>query len=226
MSVQSAQQKKIRVLCIDDHEFLAEGLRARMASEADLEFSGWMTSAESLVDECRRRNVDVVLMDIEMRGPDPFEVLNVLNRVCPDVRTIILSGHLRDSYIDSAVDRGAWGYFLKSDSSDALMDGIRKVASGEFAFSHDVEQRTQVRAGQGAAMGSSGVSTKFGLLSNREREILRMIGKGMSRADIARALFRSPKTVDAHHTSIMNKLDIHDRADLVRYAIREGLVEP
>ena len=222
----NAQLKTIRVLCVDDHEFLAEGLRARMASENDLEFSGWLTNAESLVDECKRRNVDVVLMDIEMPGPDPFEVLNELNRSCPDVRTIMLSGHLRDSYIDAAVDRGAWGYFLKSDSSDALMEGIRKVGRGEFAFSNEVDQRTHGRNGQDASGSAPVVSTKFGLLTDREREILRMIGKGMSRADIARTLFRSPKTVDAHHTSIMKKLDIHDRAELVRYAIREGLVEP
>jgi DNA-binding NarL/FixJ family response regulator len=223
----NAQQKKIRVLCVDDHEFLAEGLRSRLASETDLEFSGWLSTAEGLVEECKRREADVVLMDIDMPGPDPFVVLNDLHRACPDVRTIMLSGHLRDSYIDTAFERGAWGYFLKSDPSDALMDGIRKVAGGECAFSSDVDRRTQGHNGTARAVdGATPVATPLGRLTEREHEVLRLIGKGMSRADIARALYRSAKTVDAHHTSIMKKLDIHDRADLVRYAIREGLVEP
>ncbi len=214
----------IRILCVDDHRFLVDGLHARFDLESDLEYVGSLPNANDIVDAVKRLKPHVVLLDIEMPGRDPFEAVEDLCRLCPEVRTIILSAYVRDHYISSATQSGVYGYFSKSDDAEAIVNGIRKVAQGEFAFGPKVRERCAP-----PARGMSGhpivPSSKLDLLTPREAEVLRMIGKGLSRSDIAKGLSRSPKTVDGHREAIMEKLDIHDRAELVRFAIREGLVE-
>jgi DNA-binding NarL/FixJ family response regulator len=265
--------KRIRVLSVDDHAFLAEGLRARLAMEPDMEVVGHAPKAEGLVALVRQLGVTVVLLDIEMPGPDPFEAVADLRRRCPEVRTIILSAYVRDRYVDATVKAGAWGYLAKSDEPDAIIRSIREVATGAFAFGPLVRERcrlmgreasltpdsAEARAGGAggaaphagppsfaevpvhtggetafaaqpptmptAVPGSGLPTSRLASLTPRELQVLRFIGKGLSRTDIAKAIFRSPKTVDAHRSSIMEKLGIHDRVELARFAIREGLVE-
>ena len=211
----------IRVLCVDDHAFLAEGLRSKISLQADMEFVGWLPDASSLVHEVTENRVDVVTLDVEMPGPDPFEAVGDLQRRCPDTRAIMLSAYVRDSYIDAAVAAGAWGYLSKSDDPEHIVKAIRTVMEGKMAFGPSVEPRLPPPPSR-----EEKPATRSQLLTAREQQILRMIGRGMSRNEIAKELFRSSKTVDAHQQSIMKKLKIHDRVELVRYAIREGLVEP
>lgn len=216
----------VRILCVDDHAFLVEGLRSRLELEPDLEVVGRLPTAEELIQKVQELEANLVLLDIEMPGPDPFEVLAELHRRLPKVRVIMLSAYVRDHYIDAAVQAGAWGYLSKSDDPDTIVDSVRKVANGDFAFSPQVLERCHITKGsRRQATAPETPASKLDLLTPRERQILRMIGKGMSRADIAKQIYRSPKTVDAHRMSIMEKLDIHDRVELARYAIREGLVE-
>jgi DNA-binding NarL/FixJ family response regulator len=213
--------KTIRILCVDDHAFLVEGLIARFALEPDFQIVGRLSSAENLVEEVKRTGAQIVLLDIEMPGPDPFDALAELRRRLEDVKVIMLSAYIRDHYIDAAYKAGAWGYFCKSDEMTSLVEGIRKVARGEFALGAKVQDRCQPAK-------RSGVGTpraKIESLTPRESEVLRLIGRGMSRTEIAKTLSRSPKTIDGHRELIMKKLDIHDRGELVRFAIREGLAE-
>ena len=218
-------KRPIRILCVDDHAFLIDGLQARFALERDVECVGRRPTAEGLVTEVKRTRSDVVLLDIEMPGPDPFEAADDLRRQCPEVRTIILSAYVRDHYISAAFEAGCWGYFSKSDDPDEIMAGIRKTVRGEFAFGPKVQERCQlVKSRKPGELKPP--RSKLELLTPREQEVLRMIGRAMSRTDIAEALRRSPKTVDGHRESIMGKLDIHDRGELVRFAIREGMAEP
>ncbi|MHC4164920.1 MAG: response regulator, partial [Planctomycetota bacterium] len=100
----------LRVLCVDDHALLAEGLRARFALEPDLECVGHRPNADQLVREVKRTRTDIVVIDIEMPGPDPFEALGDLHQRCPEVRTIVLSAHVREHYFEAAAKAGAWGY--------------------------------------------------------------------------------------------------------------------
>lgn len=217
-------RKPIRVLCVDDHACVVEGLQAHLQTTRDIEFVGRLSSAEDLVAEARRTNAQVVILDIEMPGPDVFEVMEDLHRQLPTARTIILSAYVRDHYIDSAVTAGAWGYLSKNDEPDAIVDAIRKVAAGEFVFGPAVMGRCTVKR-NGPLNDNNRPTSKLQALTAREQQILRMIGKGMSRAEIAKTLHRSPKTIDAHRASIMEKMNIHDRVELVLYAVREGLVE-
>ncbi|RMD61010.1 MAG: DNA-binding response regulator, partial [Planctomycetota bacterium] len=219
-----AERRVIRVLCVDDHAFLVEGLRARMAIEPDLEVVGRLPSADTLVRAAEQLRPDIVLLDIEMPGVDAFTALEDLRHVLPEVRTIILSAHVRDHYLDMAAQAGAWGYFSKSDSPEAILDGVRRVHRGEFALGPEVSKRQRSspprRSGDD---GQTRAASRLEALSPRELEVLRLIGRGLTRSEIAQTLHRSPKTVDAHREAIMRKLDIHDRAALVRFAIREGI---
>lgn len=216
--------RTIRVLSVDDHAFLAEGLQARLGVEPDMELVGRRSDAADLVGAVRETEARIVLLDIEMPGPDPFEAVEDLRRQCPDARVVMLSAYVRDHYLDAAYAAGAWGYLCKSDPSDAVIDGIRRVAAGELAFSPQVLERAPGRDGRGGSP-RIGEGSKLAQLTSRERQILRMIARGMSRTEIAEALSRSPMTVDNHRKSIMKKLGINDRVELARFAIAEGLVE-
>src|SRR5262249_24918676 len=177
---------------------------------------------------------DVVLLDIEMPGPDAFEMADRLRHMHPNVRVIVLSAHIRDGFISAAYKCGAWGYFAKSDDLQAITDGIVTVArnhSGTFVLGPNVQERCRPQTGRSAAPdrasghGGGAPATPLGSLSQREIEVLRLIGKGLSRTEIAAELSRSAKTIDGHQERIMKKLGIESRADLMRFAIREGLAQ-
>ncbi|MGD9688709.1 MAG: response regulator [Phycisphaerales bacterium] len=239
------QSRKIRVLSVDDHAFLSEGLRARLALEPDMEVVSAASRADGLAARVRDEAIDVLLLDIEMPGSDPFEAIAEIRKQCPSARAIVLSAYVRDRYVDAAVKAGAWGYLSKSDPPETIVAAIRDVASGKFTFGPTVLERcrqlgrdepglslggTAPGSTSGAEAGTTeakpgAITSRLGALTPRELQILRMIGKGMSRTEIAKVIFRSPKTVDAHRAAIMEKLAIHDRVELARYAIREGLVE-
>jgi two-component system response regulator NreC len=212
---------RTRVLCVDDHELLVNGLASRLNLEQDMECVGCLTSAERLADAAEELRADVVILDLEMPGPDALDALSALKQQNNDVQVIVLSAHVRDHYIDQALKLGASGYFSKRDAPETIVDGIRTVMNDQPAMGGTVQDRLAHHEDGD----TTGVGSRLSRLTPREMEVLRWIGKGMSRADIARQLFRSLKTIDAHHTSIMRKLDIHDRAELTRYAIGEGLCE-
>jgi DNA-binding NarL/FixJ family response regulator len=217
--------RKLRILCVDDHAFLVDGLKARFALEQDLEVIGRLSSAESLVPEALRLKPDIVLLDIEMPGPDPFDAADDLRRRSPDIRVVMLSAYVRDHYVSAALKAGVWGYFSKSDDPDAIVEGLRKVAKGEFVMGPKVAERCKpVKPGR-RNKSDEPPKSKLETLTNREQEVLRLIGRGMSRTQIAATLCRSPKTVDGHRERIMTKLDIHTGPELVRFAIREGVAE-
>lgn len=243
------------MLCVDDHAVLVEGLKAQFSLNASVRCIGSLPSANRLLEEVARLKPDVVLLDIEMPGPDAFEMADRLRHMHPRARVIILSAHVRDGYINAAFKCGAWGYFAKSDSLEAIVAGIREVArssSGTVVLGPKVKEHCAppipVNAtGSGAAdrfsMGKGtrrpkvaedaaikgsrpgAPTTRLDALSVREVEVLRLIGKGLSRNQIAAELARAVKTIDGHQDRIMEKLGVESRADLMRLAIREGFAE-
>ena len=245
----------IRVLCVDDHAMLIEGLKAQFALHDDdskhglggpIRCVGSLSSATGLLDAVARLNPDMVLLDIEMPGADTFEMADRLRHMHPRVRVVFLSAHIRDGYIAAAFQCGAVGYFSKSDDLEAIVAGLREIARGgssagaaTFVVGPKVKERCHLiipargaaargaAASAGAANSADGgaPSTPLSSLSGREMEVLRLIGKGLSRNQIAAELSRSVKTIDGHQERMMNKLGISARADLMRFAIREGLAE-
>lgn len=231
----------IRVMCVDDHAVLIEGLKARFSLDQSIRCIAALPSAERLLEEVGRLKPGVVLLDIEMPGPDAFETADRLRHMHPQTRVIILSAHIRDGYIDAAFKCGAWGYFAKSDDLAAIVAGIREVARGRegtFVLGPKVKARCKPATASGpgvrpslAARGGAKGSldgrpvTPLSTLSVREVEVLRLIGKGLTRNQIAEQLSREVKTIDGHQKRIMRKLSIETRSDLMRLAIREGLAE-
>jgi DNA-binding NarL/FixJ family response regulator len=214
----------IRVLCVDDHPFLVEGIRACLELEPELEFVGELASADNLVAEARKRSPDIVLMDVAMPGLDPFTAAADLHRRCPGMKTVFLSAHVRDHYLDAAFRAGAWGFLYKGDDMMDIVQAIMRVAHGEYVFSRRVLERVRIQGVNERAREPERAS-KLDALTPMEVQILRMIGQGLSRTRIARDLHRSVKTVDTHRAAIMQKLDIHDRTELALFAAREGLVD-
>jgi len=226
----------VRVICVDDHSVLVEGLRAQFAIDGSVRCVASLPSAESLIESVAQHRPDVVVLDIEMPGPDVFETADRLRHLHPEVRFIFLSAHVRDGFLASAYRCGASGYFSKGDELEEIVDGIRRVArcaEGTFVMGSKVRARCQpprkagVRAPGGAARtpASGPPNTLLDSLTQRELEVLRLIGKGLSRGEIGEELARSPKTVDGHQERIMKKLHVETRAELMRFAIREGLAQ-
>jgi len=229
----------VRVLCVDDHELLVEGLKVRFAMDGGLQVVGHLSSAERLVEEVGRLRPEVVILDIEMPGPDAFESADRLRRKYPDVRVIVLSAHVRDAFISASFRVGIWGYFAKSDELADIIRGVHLVARSEepmFLLGPRIQERCRPLPDRmlhsddrpdalSLGMSPEGPRTLLDTLTPREEEILRFIGKGMSRTKIAEQLCRSVKTVDAHQTRMMRKLGISERADLMRFAIREGFAQ-
>jgi DNA-binding NarL/FixJ family response regulator len=228
----------IRVLCVDDHAVLIEGLAARFALEGGIELVGRLASATRLVEECDRLKPNVVILDIEMPGRDAFEIADRLKQRHIGVRVMILSAHIRDVFITAAFRAGTSAYFAKADDLSEIVRGIYAVARSrpnDFLIGPRVREKCR----PALAGGQSGPTTRgsrqeestdnpqslLSSLTTRELEILRLIGKGMSRTQIAAELCRSAKTIDAHQYRMMNKLGIAARVDLIRLAIREGLAE-
>lgn len=226
----SAGRQEIRVLCVDDHAVLVEGLRAQFAIDNRIRVVGSLPTAEKLLEECAKLRPDLALLDIEMPGPDVFEMADRLRQVNPAVRSVFLSAHIRDGYLAAAYKCGGWGYFAKGDELEDIVSGILEVArsaNGTFALGPKVRERCKPAPADGAGPGRTGerIKTPVDGLSHREIEVLRLIGKGLSRTQIAAELSRSAKTIDGHQDRIMKKLAISSRADLMRFAIREGFAE-
>jgi two-component system response regulator NreC len=230
----------IRVLCVDDHAVLVEGLKAQFAIDGRIRVVGRLASADALLEEAARLKPDVVVLDIEMPGPDVFEMADRLHHQHPQMRFVFLSAHIRDGYLAAAYKCGAWGYFSKADDLEDISAGLLEVArsqTGTFVMGPKVRQRLQAAAGTPARRaGPSGAggdevrgegppAVPIASLTGREIEVLRLIGKGMARNEIAAELSRSAKTIDGHQERMMKKLGLHSRAELMRFAIREGLAE-
>ncbi len=231
----------IRVLCVDDHAVLVEGLKAQFALNEGIVVVGTLPRADRLIREVQRLRPDVVLLDIEMPGPDAFETADRLHRMHPRVRIIVLSAHIRDSFISASFRAGVSAYFAKSDDLADIIRGLRAVMGsreGSFILGPRVRERchpVHARAGHAGERGAGATPspadpsarpvTLIESLTGREAEVLRLIGKGLARRRIAAQLCRSVKTIDCHQNRMMKKLGISARADLIRFAIREGLAQ-
>jgi len=221
----------VRVLCVDDHAVLIEGLKAQFAIDGAIQVVGRLPSAEKLLEEVARLKPDIVILDIEMPGPDVFEMADRLRHMHPTLRFVFLSAHIRDGYLAAAYKCGAWGYFTKGDELEDIVAGIMQLAhtsGGTFVMSPKVRERCgAVKTDHPHSASNDGgkPTTPLDALTSREVEVLRLIGKGLSRVEIAKELSRSAKTIDGHQERIMKKLGIDSRADLMRFAIREGFAE-
>jgi len=212
----------IRVLLVDDHTLVRQVLGDRLAREADIEVVGLLDRADQVASECARLQPHVIVFDIDMPGASCFDVARSVRETCPGTRILFLSAYTYDAYVAQALAVRADGYLTKGEPPDVLVEALRAVSTGRTRFSREVEERMVVDDG-GTRLGPR-QSSRLATLTPREMEILRHVAQGRSQKAIAEATHLSSKTVHCHCINLMRKLDIHDRVELARFAIREGLV--
>ena len=217
-------QSPATLLIADDHDLLRDMLVRRLAEEPDLEVIGSVADASAALDACLAQRPDLVLMDIDMPGLSAFEAARLIRDRLPDTRILFLSAYVRDGFISQALEVRAGGYLTKGQTPEELVDCIRKVIRGGTCFAPEVEGRLEI--GSGGVGLAQRRRCRLELLTAREKQILSYLARGLSKKEIARLDGTSVKTVDHHCQHLMEKLDLHDRVELTRYAIREGLVSP
>ena len=212
----------IDALIADDHSIVREGLRRLLEAEGDIQVVGEAADGREVLDLVERHEPAVAILDITMPRLGGLETLERLRSRHPKVKVILLSMHGDPPFIQSAVALGADGYILKNGRAGELVAAVRAVVKGGSYFSPPVAKEIveTLRTPQRAS------AEPFSVLSSREREVLQLIAEGLSAKEIARDLGISTKTVEAHRTSVMRKLGARKATELVRYALRHGLIEP
>lgn len=212
--------KNIRVLLVDDHALVRAGIRALLEKGGLVDVVGEAGDGDEAMAMIEKLRPDVVLLDLTMPGLNGFEVLKITSEKFPKVHMIVLTVHDEEEYAFQALRAGATGYLPKSAASAELRLAIEHVMGGKKYLSPTVEQKAAFELGRNLHEGPLPVSE----LTPRQREVLTLIAEGHSTKDIARALNISGKTVETHRAQLMERLNIHDIASLVRYAIKMGLV--
>ena len=210
----------IRVVLADDHVLIRAGLRALLHSLPNIEVIGEASDGHEAVDVIARHQPDVVIMDIGMPGLNGVDSTRRIVKQCPGTRVIILSMHANEEYVGRALEAGARGYLLKGAEPAELELVLKAVMRGETYLSPSIAKHLV----QDYLSHRKEKTQPLPDLTTRQREVLQLIAEGCSTKDIANKLKLSVKTVDTHRSELMHRLDIHDVAGLVRYAIRTGLL--
>jgi two-component system, NarL family, response regulator NreC len=209
----------IRVLVVDDHAVVRTGLRRVLDAEPDIETVGEAPNAERAVFEAMAHTPDVVLMDVVMPGKSGIEIIPTLQQNAPQTKVLVLSMQDDPRYLREAFDAGASGYVLKEAADTEVVDAVRAVAAGE-RYVHPALGARLVEAEAAERR-----RAEEDPLSEREREVLRLLALGHTNQEIAKLLYISVRTAETHRAHIMRKLRLSSRAELVRYALSEGLLE-
>jgi DNA-binding NarL/FixJ family response regulator len=213
--------KPIRILLADDHALVRAGIRALVQNIEGVEVVAEAVDGREALTAIKKHQPDLVLMDISMAGLNGLEAASRVARDFPTVRVIILSAHANEEYVCQALRAGASGYLLKDAGTSELDLAIKAVARGETYLSPGVSKHVIADY----LRRTGGESGALELLTPRQREILQLIAEGQTTKQIANTLHISVKTVETHRAQLMERLDIHDVAGLVRFAVRMGLVK-
>jgi DNA-binding NarL/FixJ family response regulator len=214
---------KIRVLLAEDHTLVRKGLRAILEGYPDIEVIGEAADGREAVTMAEALHPHVIVMDVNMPGLNGLEATDRIKRRVPDVRILILSMHANEEYVLQVLRSGASGYLLKDSATEELVAGIQAVYAGDAYLSPRISRT--VIADYVRRTDSEDERAPHELLTPREREILQLVAEGRTSKEISNELHLSIKTVETHRANLMDKLNIHNRAGLIRYAIRAGIIQ-
>jgi DNA-binding NarL/FixJ family response regulator len=212
---------KIRVLLADDHALLREGIRALLSRESDIEVVGEAADGREAIARCRTLRPDVVLMDIAMPGLGGLEASLEIRKESPETRILVLTQYEDREYVARFLKAGAAGYVLKKAAGAELASAIRNVFKGGLvldpAVARDALREPEPAAGEEEDLYES--------LTDREKQVLRLVAEGKSNKEVAELLGISVKTAMSHRERVMEKLGLHSRTDLIRFALKKGVIQ-
>jgi two-component system response regulator NreC len=217
---------KIRVLVADDHDIVREGLRQLIGGQSDMEIVGDVADGAAVVEEVRTLKPDVVLLDIAMPNMNGLTLVGLIKEIHPETRIVIFSMHKKDAYVQQALVAGAQGYVVKTSSSTQVISAIRSVWRGDYYLSPSIQTDLigdyldRQRPTADPAMWG------YNSLSERQQGIFRLMAEGRSTKEMADMLCLSPKTVEKHRSSVMQKLGLKNMIDIMKYAVKIGILDP
>jgi DNA-binding NarL/FixJ family response regulator len=208
---------KLRILIVDDHALVRSGLAGLLERLQDFEVVGEASDGHQALQLARELHPDIVLMDVSMPGFNGLDAAERIHNEAPTSRVVILSMHCTEEFVAQALKSGALGYLLKDAAPSELETALRTVAQGQVYLSPSISRQVVESFLHGGPAG-------LDLLTHRQREVLQLLAEGRSTRDSAALLNLSTKTIETHRAQLMERLDIHDVAGLVRYAIKHGLI--
>lgn len=214
---------KIRLLLVDDHAVVRSGLKMLLENERDVEIIGEASSALEGIEAAQRLKPNVILMDIGLPDLSGIDATREIKKRISDVSIVALTIHEDEEYFFKMLEAGASGYVPKRAAPEELLTAIRAAATGQVYLYPSLAKVLVRDYLDGSRAGAEQPSSD---LTDREQEVLTYLAEGASNEEIAKSLVISPKTVARHRENIMRKLNLHSRAELVRYAIRKGIIKP
>lgn len=216
--------RKYQVFIVEDHQLFREGLKSMLSNREDILVVGEAEDGLEAIQGIRKAKPDLVLLDLSMPKMGGISVMKEVKRDLPDTRILALTIHESDQYVLEAFEAGANGYCIKDASRNELMLAIDSVLQGKTYISSDITD--QVMEGFLAGQKRLKKTARWDTVTQREREVLKLLAEGYPNKDIAEYLHISVKTVEKHRANFISKLDLHNVAQLTAYAIEKGLVEP
>lgn len=213
---------KLKVLIVDDHALMRAGIRLLLKSHEDIEVVGEAKDGQEALEKTQDLVPDIVLMDVGMPGLSGIEAARKITQDKPHVRVLMLTIHSDEEYFFQAVSAGASGYVLKETAPEDFVSSLKLVARGGIAFHPGLGQK--LIADYLRRMQAGEEPEAYARLTEREKEILRLTAEGKPAREIGELLILSPKTVERHRANLMKKLGLHNRSEVMRYAIRRGII--
>jgi DNA-binding NarL/FixJ family response regulator len=218
--------KKLKILIVDEHPFFRIGLKTYLIDRPSYEIIGEAGSGEEALRLSKSLQPDIVLLDISLPDQSGIEVARRLKTLMSDVKIMMVSMHSRIDYITESIKAGALGYLVKDSASDRLAEGLETISRGDYFLDSSLSRKVVERLLGNQTREASIMDQKYASLSSREEQVFRLLSEGHTAKEIAAKLFISPKTVENHRTNIMEKLELHSSMELIRYAVKIGLIDP